>query len=131
MRRQAKQPILALVVLFALGCTSRPATMADVGAFQFVRPPNGNDHPEFNVWQNYPNPFNRSTTIHFSLPSPANVTMKIYDMLGRDVQTVLRAALEAGQHDIQLDAVHLASGVYFCHLEAGPFSRFMKMVVVR
>jgi photosystem II stability/assembly factor-like uncharacterized protein len=74
---------------------------------------------EFELYQNYPNPFNPTTTIEFYLPIPAIVTLKVYDILGREVKTLLdRQAFDEGGSEIEFDASRLASGVYFYHIIA-------------
>jgi hypothetical protein len=71
----------------------------------------------FNLHQNYPNPFNPSTTIQFALPQAEFVTLKIYNVLGEEVATLLSASLLSGSYKYEWDASHLASGVYLYRLE--------------
>lgn len=66
---------------------------------------------------NYPNPFNPSTTIHFSLPAAEDVAVKVYDMLGREVETLFAGTLTAGTHEMRWNAGMRAGGVYFCRLQ--------------
>lgn len=68
--------------------------------------------------QNYPNPFNPSTTIHFELPQPSRVTLKVYNVLGQEVMTVVNEELAAGRFDVRIDAAALASGAYFYRIHA-------------
>ncbi|MEK7263835.1 MAG: T9SS type A sorting domain-containing protein [Bacteroidota bacterium] len=82
--------------------------------------------------QNYPNPFNPTTAIGFSLLAVGNVSLKIYDVLGREVATLLNnEQIEAGEHEIQFDANGLPSGVYFYRLSAGEFSETKKLVLMK
>lgn len=82
--------------------------------------------------QNYPNPFNASTTVHVRLAKAANVTLNIFDMLGRNVMTLLDGRrIEPGEYRIKLDADRLSSGVYFCRLDAGTTSLLMKVVLLK
>lgn len=81
--------------------------------------------------QNYPNPFNPTTTIRFSLPKREHVTLKVFDVLGREVVTVLDKKLDAGKHAVVFEVKHLASGLYFYKLEAGQFSETKKMILVK
>lgn len=69
--------------------------------------------------QNYPNPFNPSTTIEFALPKAGFVTLKIYNLLGQEVATLVAEKLPVGKHQRVWEAKGLASGVYLYHLEAG------------
>ena len=84
----------------------------------------------FGVSQNYPNPFNPSTTIEFSIPVSADVTMTIYNVNGQKV-TEFSGAFEAGIHTFEWDASVSASGVYFYRLSAGDFSAVKKMVLLK
>lgn len=85
----------------------------------------------FTLHQNYPNPFNPSTTISFTLPSRSFVSVKIFDLLGREVATVLSEQLSAGVYSRQWDASGMPSGVYFCRLEAGAFNQTKKLILLR
>jgi hypothetical protein len=86
---------------------------------------------EFTLHQNYPNPFNPSTTITFTLPSRSLVSLKIFDMLGREIATVLSAELPSGRHSHQWHAGNLPSGVYFYRLQAGDFVVSRKLGLIR
>jgi hypothetical protein len=81
--------------------------------------------------QNYPNPFNPVTTIHFELPRASQVVLKVYDLLGQEMMTILNEKREAGRHDIQLDATRLSSGVYFYQFQANDYSLTKKFVVIK
>ncbi|TLY33239.1 MAG: T9SS type A sorting domain-containing protein [Ignavibacteria bacterium] len=87
---------------------------------------------EFALHQNYPNPFNPSTTIGFDLPVSADVTLKVYNILGQEVASLLTAQhLDAGVQSIQFDASRLASGLYFYRLHAGNYVSVKKMVLLK
>ena len=81
--------------------------------------------------QNYPNPFNPSTTISFSLPHAAQVSLKVFDILGQEVATLVNGSLTAGSHEVQFNASGLASGIYFYKIASGDFSQVMKMVLTK
>jgi parallel beta-helix repeat protein len=81
--------------------------------------------------QNYPNPFNPSTTIKFQIPNSGFVTLKIYDLTGRDVATLINEQKPAGSYELTFEAGRLASGMYFYRLEAGEFQQIRKMLLVR
>ena len=86
---------------------------------------------EYSLSQNYPNPFNPTTTIRYQLPVQGRVTLKIYDMLGRIVATLVDGNQNAGSHSIVWDASHEASGVYFYRLSTSNFVKTKKMIVIR
>ncbi|MBI5404245.1 MAG: T9SS type A sorting domain-containing protein [Ignavibacteriae bacterium] len=86
---------------------------------------------DFMLYQNYPNPFNPSTNIKFRIKEPRFVTLKIYDILGREAAVLLNEKLNAGEYTLRFDAPHLPSGLYLCRLTAGDFSETKKIVLVK
>ena len=86
---------------------------------------------EFSLSQNYPNPFNPVTAIQYALPQPAHVTLKVFDILGREVATLVSADQEAGFKNINFDASALSSGMYLYKIQAGTFSDAKKMLVIK
>jgi len=86
---------------------------------------------EYNLSANYPNPFNPVTTIEFALPQSRAVSLVVYDMLGREVQVLVRGDLQAGYHRVQFNAAQLPSGTYLYRLVAGDYSRVQKMVLLK
>ena len=86
---------------------------------------------EFKLYPNYPNPFNPATKIEFSIPIPQRATLKIFDLLGREVRVLLDEVLKAGNHFVVFDATTLASGVYFYQLRAGNQTQVRKMLLLR
>jgi len=90
------------------------------------------DRPEtFELMPNYPNPFNPVTVIGFQLPVSSDVTLEVFDMLGRRVAVLVDDALSAGRHEIQFDASGLSSGVYIYRLRANEFVQTRQMVLVK
>jgi phosphatidylserine/phosphatidylglycerophosphate/cardiolipin synthase-like enzyme len=85
----------------------------------------------FALEQNFPNPFNPTTTIRFHLPSVAPVTLMVYDLLGREVATLVNEPMKAGSYSVELNARNLASGVYFYRLHAGQFSDAKKLLLMK
>jgi len=81
--------------------------------------------------QNYPNPFNASTTISYTLPCPSDVTLYIYDILGRKVQTLVSTNQPAGYHRAIWQADEFSSGVYFYKIQAGGYAETKKMVLLK
>ena len=86
---------------------------------------------EFSLDQNYPNPFNPSTTINFRVPSTSHITLKVYNMLGQEVTTLVNNEMNAGVHNVKFDASVLSSGVYFYTMKAGDFVSSKKMMLVK
>jgi hypothetical protein len=85
----------------------------------------------FALHQNYPNPFNPATEIKYDLPKDVHVTLKVYNVLGAEVATLVDADQKASFYTVSWDASELASGVYFCTLNAGDFKSVKKMVFLK
>lgn len=85
----------------------------------------------FTLEQNYPNPFNPATTIRFALPTRSSVTLKLFDMLGREVATLVDKELQPGAHKVVFDARKLPSGVYFYLLQAEEYSQTKKLLLLK
>jgi hypothetical protein len=92
---------------------------------------------EYRLQQNFPNPFNPTTTIYYDLPHDSRVSIKVYDIIGREVRSLVNGVEEAGSHDIRFDGRNLASGAYVYRLQADPiaggkgFSDVKKLIVLR
>ena len=86
---------------------------------------------KYSLEQNYPNPFNPSTTIRYSLPESSEVTLKIYNVLGMEVATLVNQQQIAGQYEASFDASRLASGIYFYTLETSGVSISKKMMLLK
>jgi CubicO group peptidase (beta-lactamase class C family) len=86
---------------------------------------------DYTLKQNYPNPFNPSTTIEFTLPKSEYVELKVYNILGKEVATLVSSKLNQGNHTYQFDGKNLASGVYYYQLVAGNFREVKKMILLR
>ena len=91
----------------------------------------------FTLYQNYPNPFNPTTTIKYSIPSVIStegrnlVTLKVYDVLGNEIATLVNEEKSAGEYQVNFDASKLASGIYFYQLKAGSFVQTKKMILLK
>ena len=85
----------------------------------------------FALSQNYPNPFNPSTTLSFSLPSRSFVTLNIFDLLGREVASIVSEELPAGTYSRQWNAAKMSSGIYFYRLQAGSFTQTKRLVLLK
>jgi len=86
---------------------------------------------DFLIEQNYPNPFNPTAVIQFTLPSRQHVTLKVFDVTGREVTMLANSDFSAGKHSLIFDAKHLAGGVYFYQLATPTFSQTKKMVMIK
>lgn len=85
----------------------------------------------FELYQNYPNPFNPSTKIKFALSKNDLVKLKIYDIMGREIKTLINQKLEAGTYEVKFDGSELATGVYFYRIESNYFTDVKKMVLIK
>lgn len=86
---------------------------------------------EFELYQNYPNPFNPATSIQYSVGSKEFVTLKVYDILGREVAALVNEEKPSGTYEVQFDASSLSSGIYFYEMRAGNFSSVQKMILMK
>ncbi len=86
---------------------------------------------EFALQQNFPNPFNPTTSINYDLPVSSMVTLKIYDITGKEIATLVNEQKNAGIHNISFDGSNFASGVYFYRIEAGEFTQVKKMFLIK
>ena len=85
----------------------------------------------FKLDQNFPNPFNPTTIIKYSIPKISSVSLKIYDILGNEVETLVDKELPAGNYEATFNAANLSSGIYFYHLQAEAFSETKKMLFLK
>ena len=86
---------------------------------------------EIALMQNYPNPFNPSTTISFDIPHSSFVVLKVYDIIGREVATLVSEEMKPGSYEVTFDAAGLANGVYLYRLTAGSFSDVKKLLLLK
>ncbi|MCX7610972.1 MAG: T9SS type A sorting domain-containing protein [Ignavibacterium sp.] len=86
---------------------------------------------KFTLEQNYPNPFNPTTVISYQIPVNSNVSLKLYDVLGNEVATLVNEYKEAGRYKVELNVgqMSLSSGIYFYKLQAGEFTEIKKMIL--
>jgi endoglucanase len=85
----------------------------------------------FSLSQNYPNPFNPTTTIKYQLAAGSNVSLKVFDVLGREVETLVNERQTAGEHSVQFNAASLPSGIYFYTLNAGSYQATKKLTLIK
>ncbi len=112
--------------------------LSDAGSVYYFERTAGTDVAEtdrnpggYRLEQNYPNPFNPSTTVSFVIGNSSFVSLKVFDILGREVAILLDGRMEAGEHSVRWDAASYPSGVYYYRMTAGKYSETEKMVLVR
>jgi hypothetical protein len=86
---------------------------------------------DYALLQNYPNPFNPSTQISFSLPEPGFVSLKVYDLLGREAAVLIERDMSPGKHTVSFDGREFSSGMYFYVLKSGDFYETRKMLLLQ
>ena len=86
---------------------------------------------EFVLYQNYPNPFNQVTTISYQLPEATHTSLKVYDALGNEIETLVNKFMPAGVHEVTFNASNLSSGIYLYTLKAGTYEIMKKMIVIK
>ncbi|MBU0560342.1 MAG: T9SS type A sorting domain-containing protein [Bacteroidetes bacterium] len=87
--------------------------------------------PVLKLFQNYPNPFNPTTKIQYSMPAYGNVQVKVYDVLGKEIATLVNDNKQAGTYEVEFDASNLSSGIYFYKIESGINFYIKKMILLR
>ncbi len=86
---------------------------------------------EYGLQQNYPNPFNPTTNINFTIPEQQLVQLKVYNVIGQEVATLVNDVMNQGNYSVTFDAANFSSGVYFYKLETGKFSEVKKMILTK
>ena len=86
---------------------------------------------QFTLSQNYPNPFNPATTIEYSIPQNSFVTLKVYNVLGQEIASLVNQEQKASNYTVNFDASRLASGIYFYKIQAGSFTLTKKMLLLK
>ena len=86
---------------------------------------------KFSLSQNYPNPFNPSTKINFALPKDDKVEIEVYNTLGQRVEILLNQHMKAGYHEVEFNAQHLSSSIYYYRIKAGEFQNVKKMILLK
>lgn len=115
----------------AVGTHGRSMYKIDLYSVVGIKPGEPVSPYGYNLVQNYPNPFNPATTIEYSLPQAEFVSLKIYDLLGQELKSILNEIKPAGNHKITFSAEGLSSGIYLYSIEAGKFKQTRKMVYIK
>lgn len=89
------------------------------------------EKPGYSLLQNYPNPFNPNTSIQFSIAQADKVVIKIYDLLGKEIETVMDHILQPGKYKVDYNGNKLASGIYFYSISSGTFNKINKMQLIK
>lgn len=117
---------------YGVGVGQRGAILRYNTSLVNISNPNSSLPSSIELKQNYPNPFNPETIISFSLTKPENVSLKIYDMLGKEVKTLINGMMKPGEHKVKFDASEISAGIYFYTLKTGAnFTTTKKMILVK
>ncbi|MBI5403622.1 MAG: T9SS type A sorting domain-containing protein [Ignavibacteriae bacterium] len=100
-------------------------TLSNTGNFSNAIP------REYSLNQNYPNPFNPVTKINYALPKQGLVTLRIYDVLGREIKTLVNEVKAPGEYSVDFNGAELSSGVYFYRMESNGFTDIKKMMLIK
>ena len=114
-----------------MSCVSRGIAVLKVQYQPTILENPSNPPKDYSLLQNYPNPFNPTTTISFSIPSAEFTSLKVYDIIGNEVATLIDEYKPAGKYNLTFDASTLTSGVYLYRLNAGHFTDIRKMILLR
>ena len=98
---------------------------SDVVNVEIINPLN------FKLFQNYPNPFNPSTTINFQIQEAGQVTLKVYDVIGNEITTLINEKKDTGNYSVKYDASSLSSGTYIYQLRMGSFVETKKLILIK
>lgn len=135
---QAKSIVLDnLGNVYVTGSSAGSGTSVDFATIKYSQTPTGIDQTVYNLpenyslLQNYPNPFNPSTTINFSIPEEAFVSLKVFNSLGEEIAELINETKPAGNYSVSFDSSKLTSGVYFYKIAAGNFIETKKMIYLR
>jgi hypothetical protein len=86
---------------------------------------------QYSLSPNYPNPFNPTTVITYSIPKSGNISLKIYDLLGREVAALVNEIKQAGKYEVKFDGSKLASGIYLYRIQSRDFNLTRKMILIK
>jgi hypothetical protein len=104
---------------------------ADLSDISEAKAYSENVSEEFYLSQNYPNPFNPTTSIGYGIPTNDLVTIKVFDLLGREITTLIEEKQTKGDHSVSWNATSFTSGIYFCRLQSGKFTKTKKLLFMK
>jgi len=117
--------------VMAYGCTGAIINGVQYGVILEVENHEKNIPSEFHLLQNYPNPFNPATTISYSLPTTSFVTLKVYDVIGNEIATLVNEEKSRGIYKIEFNASNITSGIYFYRITTNEFTQTKKMIILK
>jgi len=127
--------VIGTVGQSAIGIATGPSYINEIGFWyqpQWVLTDVEEEKPlTFGLGQNFPNPFNPVTVFRYSVPHRTRVTLRLYDVAGREVRTLVDAEREPGYHTTVVNAAGLSSGVYFCRMVAGTYTESRKLTLLK
>jgi len=128
-----EDPSKAGVVVFVQASTAKTVLQSEYISYGVLTgvPDPGAGPFEYRLDQNYPNPFNPSTQIGFALPEASDVRLAVFDLLGREIRSLVQEHLQPGSYEISFDGDRLPSGVYFYRLEAGGYTATRRLVLMK
>lgn len=119
---------------YSYDCTFHGVLFGMVGSINAVTATvtqTGTTVNSFELKQNYPNPFNPATTINFNIPKPENVKVNVYNILGKEIATLVEEKLNAGSYTVKFDGAKYSSGVYIYKINAGEFNSVKRMLLIK
>jgi len=131
-----KKPVsdkLYIITAFVLYEVTSSSVIPILNISEVENEPSGIVPAQFTLFQNYPNPFNPTTTIKYQIPEISFITIKVYDVLGNEVATLVNEEKPAGEYNVEfrIDNLELSSGIFFYQLQAGNYIETKKMVLLK